>query len=128
MHITSYRTLYTIIIALKCFNVLPRRREHRTSVRGEYLSPIENSIGNGEIETPDLLSTSLMRYQLSSPDWISAPHIFLTPSSPSVKLLCSLPCVLVSHNHKPPSPLHDVIYANPVNFGFVWVPVTQIRW
>ena len=34
------------------------------------LSSIENSIGDGEIWTPDLPSTSLMRYQLSCPDWI----------------------------------------------------------
>ena len=35
------------------------------------LSPIENSIGDGEIWIPDLLSTILTCYQLSCPDWIA---------------------------------------------------------
>ena len=34
------------------------------------LSQIENSIGDGEICTPDLPSTSQTCYQLSCPDWI----------------------------------------------------------
>ena len=34
------------------------------------LSPIENSIGDGQIWTPDLQSTSLTCYQLNCPDWI----------------------------------------------------------
>ena len=34
------------------------------------LAPIENSIRDSEIWTPDLPSTSLTRYQLSCPDWI----------------------------------------------------------
>ena len=36
MHITSYRTLDTIILVLQCFNVPPWRCEHRTFVREEY--------------------------------------------------------------------------------------------
>ena len=36
MHITSYRTLDTIILALQCFDVPSWRRERTTPVRGEY--------------------------------------------------------------------------------------------
>ena len=39
------------------------------------LSPIENSIGNGETQTLDLPSTSLTRYQLSCPDWIRPEYV-----------------------------------------------------
>ena len=40
---------------------------------------------------------------------------FFTPL-PSVTLLCTLPYVLVSHNHKPPSPkLRGVIYEYPLS-------------
>ena len=40
MHITSYRTLGTIILALQCVDVPPWRRERRTSVRGEYFTKL----------------------------------------------------------------------------------------
>ena len=39
-------------------------------LRIRNLSPIENSIGDSEIWTPDLMITSLVCYQLSCPDWI----------------------------------------------------------
>ena len=38
----------------------------------------ENSIGDGEIWTPDFLSTSLTRYQLSCPDCILGAFLFFS--------------------------------------------------